>query len=304
MKKFFPALFALACLLHGPCLLRAQSDRGSISGAAYDPSGAIVVATVRVLNPQTEAVRETVTDEKGFYLVDSLLAASYNVVVSAPGFGELTVSTVKLGVGELRSLDLHLQPAGLQESVTISAESESEVQTQTASIAGTVGAESVNNLPINGRMIANLYLMAPGAQVSGSGTFDDVGFFCRSNEQKGIRYDGVEARTIIDSSPADLTGPNAGSGFPLSQRLENIQEFHVESSTYSAEFGRGTGGQVTVTTKSGSNSWHGGLFEYVRNDWFDARNYFDHGVKQAPLRLNPFGGSIGGPIRQGHLLFF
>src|ERR1051326_3966294 len=142
MKKFFPALFALVCLLHGPCLLRAQSDRGSISGAAYDPSGAIVVgATVRVLNPQTEAVRETVTDEKGFYLVDSLLAASYNVVVSAPGFGELTVSTIKLGVGELRSLDLHLQPAGLQESVTISAESESEVQTQTASIAGTVGAE-------------------------------------------------------------------------------------------------------------------------------------------------------------------
>src|SRR5215471_19369726 len=305
IKKFFPALFALTCFLQAPCLLQAQSDRGSISGAAYDPSGAIVGgAIVRVLNPQTEAVRQTLTDEKGFYLVDSLLPASYNVVGALPGFGELTVADVKLGVGELRSLDLHLQPASLKESVTVSAEAESQVQTQTASIAGTVGTESVNNLPINGRMISNLYLLAPGAQVSGSGTFDDVRFFGRSNEQNVIRYDGIEAGTVIDSSPADLTGANGASGFRLSQSLENIQEFHVESSTYSAEFGRGTGGQVTITTKSGSNAWHGNLFEFVRNDWFDARNYFDHAAKQAPLRLNQFGGSLGGPILKDKLFFF
>src|SRR5262245_4472112 len=278
MKKLFLALLALTCFLLAPCLLQAQSDRGRISGVAYDPSRAIVGGvTVRVLNPQTEAVRETVTDEKGFYHVDSLLPASYNVVVSLSGFSELTVSDVKLGVGELRSLDLHLQPAGLTESVTVSAESESQLQTQRASIAGTVGAESVNNLPINGRMMSNLYLLAPGAQVSGSGNFGDVRFFGRSNEQNVIRYDGIQAGTIIDSNPADLTGATGASQFRLSQSLENIQEFHVESSTYAAEFGRGTGGQVTITTKSGSNSWHGQLFEYVRNEVFDARNYFDRG---------------------------
>src|SRR5215831_13331906 len=117
MKKFFPALLALTCFLQSASLLQAQSDRGRISGTAYDPSGAIVGGvTVRVLNPQTEAVRQTVTDEKGFYLVDSLLPATYSVVVSLPGFGELTVSNVTLGVGELRSLDLHLQPAALKES--------------------------------------------------------------------------------------------------------------------------------------------------------------------------------------------
>src|SRR5215475_2860594 len=299
LKKSFPVLFVLTCLL------QAQSDRGRISGTAYDPSGAIVGgATVRVLNPQTEAVRQTVTDEKGFYIVDSLLPATYNVVASLPGFGELTVSNVTLGVGELRSLDLHLQPAGLKESVTVSAEFESQLQTQTASIAGTIGAEPVNNLPINGRMISNLYLLAPGAQLSGSGSFGDVRFFGRSNEQNVIRYDGIQAGTIIDSNPADLTGANGASGFRLSQSLENIQEFHVESSTYSAEFGRGTGGQVTISTKSGSNSWHGDLFEYVRNDWFDARNYYDHGAKQAPLRLNQFGGSIGGAILKDKLFFF
>lgn len=305
MKKCFPALLALACFLQTACLLQAQSDRGRISGVAYDPSGAVVGgATVRVLNPQTEAARQSVTDEKGFYLVDSLLPATYNVVVSLPGFGDLTVSNVKLGVGELRSLDLHLQPAGLKESVTVEAEAESQLQTQTASIAGTIGAEPVNNLPINGRMISNLYLLAPGAQLSGSGSFGDVRFFGRSNEQNVIRYDGIQAGTIIDSNPADLTGANGASGFRLSQSLENIQEFHVESSAYSAEFGRGTGGQVTITTKSGSNTWHGSLFEYVRNDWFDARNYFDRGVKQAPLRLNQFGGSVGGNIIKDKLFFF
>src|SRR5215813_3209683 len=305
MKKSFPVLFALTCLLQAPCLLQAQSDRGRISGTAYDPSGAIVGgATVRVLNPQTEAARQTATDEKGFYLVESLLPASYNVLVSAPGFSELTVSDVKLGVGELRSLDLHFQPAGLKESVTVSADAESQLQTQTASIAGTIGEEPVNNLPINGRMISNLYLLAPGAQLSGSGNFGDVRFFGRSNEQNVIRYDGIQAGTVIDSNPADMTGAAGASQFRLSQSLENIQEFHVEASTYAAEFGRGTGGQVTITTKSGSNSWHGDLFEYVRNDWFDARNYFDKGEKQAPLRLNQFGGSIGGPIIKNKLFVF
>src|SRR5215471_3907308 len=305
LKKSFAVLFVLVCLLQVPCLLQAQSDRGRISGVAYDPSGAVVVgATVRVRNPQTDALRETLTDEKGFYLVDSLLPASYSVVVMATGFGDMTVSDVKLGVGEGRSLDVHLQPADLKQVVNVSAESESAVQTSIASIAATVGEDEVSNLPINGRMISNLYLLAPGAQLSGSGSFGDVRFFGRSNEQNVIRYDGIQAGTIIDSNPAELTGANGASQFRLSQSLENIQEFHVEASTYSAEFGRGTGGQVTITTKSGSNTWHGSLFEFVRNDWFDARNYFDHGVKQAPLRLNQFGGSIGGNIIKDRLFFF
>src|SRR5262249_48996335 len=144
----------------------------------------------------------------------------------------------------------------------------------------------------------------PGAQLSGSGNFGDVRFFGRSNEQNVIRYDGVQAGTIIDSNPADLTGAYGASGFLLSQILVNIQEFLVESSTYSEEFWRCNGAQITISTKSGSNSWHGDFFEYLRNEWFDARNYFDHGVKQAPLRLNQFGGSIGGPILKDKLFFF
>src|SRR5262249_45605969 len=137
MKKFFPALFVLTCLLQTPCLVQAQSDRGKISGVAYDSSDAIVGGvTVRVLNPQTQAVRQTVRDERGFSLLAGLLPVSYTVLVSARGFSELTVSDVKLGVGELRSLDLHLQPASLKETVPVSAEAESPLQTHTASVAG------------------------------------------------------------------------------------------------------------------------------------------------------------------------
>lgn len=123
-------------------------------------------ASVRIVNPQTDAIRRTATDDKGFYLVDGLMPASYNVVVSSPGLAELTVADVRLGVGEGRLLDLHLQPASVKESVSVVAESDSQVQIHTASIAATIGEEPLQNLPINGRMISNLYLLVPGSQLS------------------------------------------------------------------------------------------------------------------------------------------
>src|SRR5215475_13783029 len=295
----------LFCLIGTVCLLEAQSDRGRLSGVVFDPSGAVVArAALKIINTQTAAERTTASDDKGHYLVDSLLPATYKIAVEAPGFAALAVSEVLLGAGEERTLDLHLEPASLKEAVTVEARDEAQVQIDTASIASTVGDREVENLPINGRMVSNLYLLVPGASSSGGGTFDDIRFFGRSNEQNTIRYDGIEAGTIIDSSPADLTGANGASQFRLSQSLENIQEFHVESTTYAAEYGRGTGGQITIITKSGSNEPHGDLFEFVRNDFFDARNYFDTGKKQAPLRLNQFGGAVGGAILKNKLFFF
>src|SRR5262249_18070064 len=130
-------------------LLPAQSDRGRISGTAYDPSGAVVPrASLQIVNPQTDAIRRTATDDKGFYLVEGLPPASYSVVISSPGLAELTVADVRLGAGEGRLLDLHLQPASVKEAVSVVAESDSQVQTHTASIAATVGEEPVQNLPI------------------------------------------------------------------------------------------------------------------------------------------------------------
>src|SRR5438552_197698 len=129
----------------------------------------------------------------------------------------------------------------------------------------------------------------PGAQTAGSGSFDNLRFSGRANEQNAIRIDGVEATSILDASPGNLNG-EISTGFRLQTSLETIQEFRVESSNYPAEFGTGTAGQISVVTKSGSNVFHGSMFEYLRNNALDSRNFFDSGAK-SPLRLNQFGGS-------------
>jgi len=126
-------------------------------------------------------------------------------------------------------------------------------------------------------------------------------------QQNAIRYDGIEASGIVDAAPG-VIGGELSSPFKLQSSIENIQEFRVESNAYAAEFGTGSGGQISVVTKSGSNAFHGSLFEYLRNDKLDARNFFDRvrpgGDSKLPLRMNQFGGSIGGPIVENKAFFF
>ena len=142
---------------------------------------------------------------------------------------------------------------------------------------------------------------APGATNTGTGNFGDLRFNGRANQQNQTKLDGIEATAIFDSSPGYVTVQ--GSQFRLQTSIENIQEFRVDSSNYPAEYGTGTGGQITVIGKSGSNQFKGSAFYYVRNDVFDARNFFD-GAEKSPLRLNQFGGSLGGPIIKDKLFFF
>src|SRR5207253_4728198 len=129
----------------------------------------------------------------------------------------------------------------------------------------------VNNLPVNGRQMSQLLLQAPGAQNAGTGTWQDIRFSGRAVEQNAIRYDGIEGSAIIDAAPGNVNGEN-NTPFKLQASLENVQEFRVESSGYPAEYGTGTGGQVSVVTKSGGNAFHGSVFEYLRSDKFDAPN--------------------------------
>src|SRR5205814_6113743 len=132
----------------------------------------------------------------------------------------------------------------------------------------------------------------------------DIRFNGRAVEQNIIRYDGVEGTAIVDASPGNLNG-EVPSPFRLQSSLENVQEFRVESSNFPAEFGTGTGGQVSVVTKSGGNKFHGSVFDYLRNSALDAANFFDNIVgKKSPLRLNQFGGSIGGPVIGKKTFFF
>src|SRR5262245_36529725 len=302
MKTLLIAI-AAGVLLVSPAL--AQSDRSRLIGTVLDSTGAVLPnAQVSVTNMATHASRSAAADDKGNYRFEDLLPAEYQVTASADGFAQATVPGITLGAGQERIVQVRLQPSGVTESVAVTADSRL-VDVSSAHVGVTVSNREVNNLPLNGRQVAQLYLLVPGATSTGSGNFNDMRFMGRSNEQNVIRYDGVEAGTIIDSNPADINGSGGGNAlFRLSQSMENIQEFRVEASSYNAEYGRGTGGQVTIITKSGTNAFHGTLFENLRSDKFDSRNYFDTGADPAPLRLNQFGGGIGGPIVKDRYFFY
>jgi hypothetical protein len=284
-------------------LFYGQTDTARIVGTISDPSdAAIPTATVTVKNEKTGLTRKVTTNERGEYLASQLPPASYSVSIEAPGMANAEYSGVTLQVGQERTLSVKMQPATVTTTVQVSAGALTAVETSSAAIGGNVSAREVAELPINGRQVSQLYLMAPGAVNFGPGTFDDIRFNGRSFEENALRYDGIEAGGIISNNPSNIGGEINGV-FRLQASMENVQEFRVDASNYPAEFGTGSGGQISIITKSGGNAFHGGLFEYFRNDALDARNEFD-GASPSVLRLNQFGGSVGGPIIKDKLFFF
>src|SRR5205823_8392989 len=152
-----------------------------------------------------------------------------------------------------------LQPVTVTTSVTVDSGALATVETSSASIGTNVNAREVGTLPLNGRQLSQLYLLTPGAQTAGGGSFDNIRFSGRANQQNAVRFDGVESSSIIDASPGNLNGETS-TGFRLQTSLETVSEFRVESSNYPAEYGTGTAGQISVVSKSGSNAFHGGVF--------------------------------------------
>jgi hypothetical protein len=283
----------------------AQTDTGRIVGTITDQNGAVVSgATVVARNMRTAEERTATTNSEGQYLVPSLRPSTYTVAVNATSFSPVSQTNIQVLVGQELTFNLTLQPTGVTAGVTVEAGTDPAINTESAAMGANVNPREVEALPLNGRQLSQLYLQAPGSVNSGSGTFGDIRFNGRAVEQNIVRYDGVEGTAIIDASPGNLNG-EVPSPFRLQSSLENVQEFRVDSSNFPAEFGTGTGGQISVVTKSGGNSFHGSVFEYLRNNALDASNFFDNIVgKKAPLRLNQFGGSVGGPIIKNKTFFF
>ncbi len=299
MQVRFFSTFLLSSSL---ALVMAQSDSARLTGVVSDPSGAVVKgAKITAANQKTGIVRETITGDDGAYVFTNLAPATYNITGKAEGLGPTAIQNVPLTVGQERRLDLILEPQAVQTAVTVTEAGLTTVETSSARMGANVNEREVANMPLNGRQLSQLYLLAPGAQTAGGGSYDNIRFSGRANQQNAVRYDGVEGSSIVDASPGNLNGETS-TGLRLQSSLENVQEFRVDSSNYPAEFGTGTAGQITVVTKSGSNDFHGSLFEYVRNNKFDARNFFD--AEKAPLRLNQFGGSLGGAIKKDRTFFF
>src|SRR5262245_57902724 len=279
-----------------------QVDQGRIVGTVKDSTGAVIPGvTVIVTNDRTGEERSTLTGDRGDFIVAGLKPSEYTVKTDLSGFAPATTK-VHLVVGQKLALDLTINPSGITETVNVEAPVENAVDTSSARIGVNVDLREVGNLPINGRQLSQLYLQAPGASNQGSGTYGDIRFSGRAVEQNAIRFDGIEASGIVDAAPG-VIGGELPSPFRLQSSIENVQEFRVESNNYPAEFGTGSGGQISVVTKSGANQFHGAVFEYLRNDKLDARNFFDI-VGKAPLRMNQFGFSIGGPIVKDKAFFF
>src|SRR5258705_2569771 len=304
LRRISLVVLALTLAFTYQLTAKAQADQGRIVGTVTDATGAIVPgATVVVKNERTGEERTATTNESGYFVVLALKPSTYSISVSAQSL-TIRASGIQLLVGQELNLPLTLQATGVEAKVDVSVAGDTAIDSGSPSMIVNVNAREVEGLASNGRQLSQLYLQAPGSVNSGSGIFGDIRFSGRAVEQNIIRYDGIEGTAIIDSSPGNLNG-EIPTPFRLQSSLENIQEFRVDSNNYPAEYGTGTGGQINVLTKSGSNRFHGSVFEYFRNDKLDAANFFDNIIGQkSKLRLNQFGGSVGGPIKRDKAFFF
>jgi hypothetical protein len=281
-----------------------QMDQGRIVGVVTDANGAIVPGvSVTAKNDRTGEERTATTNQDGTYIIAGLRPSAYTITATGQNL-TIRASNVQVLAGQELNLPLALQATGVEAKVDVTATADTALDSNSASMSVNVNPREVKALPLNGRQLSQLYLQAPGSVNSGSGTYGDIRFSGRAVEQNEIRYDGVEGTAIIDTSPGNLNG-EVPTPFRLQSSLENVQEFRIDSNNYPAEFGTGTGGQISVVTKSGGNQFHGSVFEYLRNDALDAANFFDNIIGQkSKLRLNQFGGSVGGPIKRDKAFFF
>jgi hypothetical protein len=290
--------------------LFAQTFRGTILGTVTDTSGAVVSgASVKIHNTGTGLERETKSGEDGSYLVPELPTGSYTVTVSQTGFQTSVVSSLAVDVASSRRVDVSLKPGQLSERVDVSSETLPMVETTSNTLGGTLSQETIQDLPINGRDYTKLIFLNPGVagspdQITDSpGSFGEFSMNGARGRSNNYLLDGTDMNDGYRNDPAI----NEGGVFATPSAIlpiDAVSDMRVLSN-FEPEYGRNGGAIVNIVTKSGTNSFHGGVFEYFRNSALDARNYFDPvGAPKAPFHNNQFGGSLGGPIVKDRTFFF
>jgi hypothetical protein len=283
--------------------LCAQSNLASIEGRVVDSSErAVSDVRVQVRARSTGAVRGTVTNEWGLFEVPSLLPAEYSVEAAAPGFATAT-REITLEVGQHMTLDLTLTLTEQHESVAVTATAET-LNTQDVSLGEVVESRSVRELPLNGRMLIDLALTVPGAHIGhGAQTGDMSPLYWRPGQRSAITIGGNRPNAnyfLLDG--ATNTDPTFNT-MNFSPSPEAVQEFLVQTSSYSAEMGGAGGGQVNIITGQGTNKLHGTAYEFLRNDVLDARTWNEM-PGTSRLRQDNFGASLGGPLFAKNTFFF
>ncbi|MGH9359841.1 MAG: carboxypeptidase regulatory-like domain-containing protein, partial [Terriglobia bacterium] len=303
------AILSLSLLACFP--LYSQVTGGMLSGTVTDPSGAVVPgAKIIVTNTATGVSRKATTNSAGLYTAPNLQPGSYQITASATGFATQVRPGVNMTVGGQQVLNLVMQVGVITQTVEITT-APPIVQLSTSEITHEVSATTVRELPLNGRDWTQLATLQPGVISmgslqpgigSGSGSArGNRGFGTQLSisggrpEQNNYRIDGISVNDYDNSSPGDALGVALG--------VDSIQEFSVLSSNYSAAYGRTSGGVINAITRSGTNSFHGSAYEFLRNAALDSRNYFDK-TQIPPFRRNQFGASGGGPIKKDKTFIF
>jgi hypothetical protein len=296
-SKILSTLFLwLSC---GLTAVFAQAVDGSIRGQVSDASGgALVGARVTVTEQTTGLARTTVTNSQGAYVAAALPPGVYNLDAEQTGFKRLRQQGLTLAVGEQLQADLTLQVGEISDEITVNAEMPL-LQAESASIGLAIPNNYIVNLPLDGRNFLELALLAPGVTPSAQGSagsargrlaFQTAG---AREDSNAYSYDGVYAIDPVLNS------------FTHTPPVDAIHEFRVQTTNSEAGFGRSNGGQVSVALRQGGNAFHGSVYEFLRNDQVDARNFFDDpGLAIPKLRRNQFGFAAGGPIRRNSTFFF
>jgi len=299
MRQFIFKAFFLLLLITGtvPQVL-GQAGSSTITGTVKDPTDApIPGVTVRVLNIDTGIQQQTLTNEDGVFRISALVPGSYNVLAELPGFNKLTRGPIVLQVSQTLAIDLPLQIGAISETVSVTAAAPL-LESLTSDIGQAVDRAKLETLPLPNRAASSLASLAPGVVMidTGTGTAENYPVFSvaggRARNQT-FQLDGANVTNAVG-----LTRPQQLTTLPV----DAMQEFKVIANNYAAEYGHSTGGIVTMSTRSGTNQFRGSVFESLRNDIFDARNFF--AAEKPAIRLNQFGGTFGGPIIKDKSHFF
>src|SRR5580658_10075795 len=300
----------LVFVLLSASMLVGQTFRGTILGSVTDPSGAFIAgATVKVRNVATGLERTTTTSADGSYSVPELPIGTYSVTVTQTGFQTFVATAVAVDVATERRVDAALKTGAVSTRVEVSAEDLPIVETTSNVLGGVITAQTVENMPVNGRDYTKLIYLNPGVagspdEISDSpGSFGEFSMNGARGRSNNYLLDGTDMNDGFRNDPAINEAGVFGTPATILP-LDAVAEVHVISN-FQPEYGRNAGGVVNIVTKSGTNKLHGSAAEYFRNDALDARNYFNIASQpKAPFHNNQYGASIGGPIVKDKTFFF
>ena len=294
----------------------AQTENATLQGTVTDPSGAVIPqAQVTITNMATKFARAVTTNGIGEFVAVGLNPGTYSVRVEHAGFKTAEVRSIVLSVGAREEIPIRLAVGTATETVTVNG-SAIPLLTTSSAVSNVVNQQEVANMPLNGRSFQNLMLLSPGTttnspQSAATLNTGQISVNGQGTASNSFTVDGVSAN-VGAGNKGGYTSISSAGALPMSTALgttqslvsvEDLQEFRVETSSYNAEYGGTPGGQFVFTTKSGGNSFHGEAFDYLRNNYFDANDWFNnyYDIAQQPLRQNDFGGTLGGPVVLPHI---